>query len=119
LTRGLANSLAEGVGLTVMVGELGNGFDFVGSDISAGLFLCWGGSLGPIKGEALVGDVEGRVAPEGKEGPIIRGLLVLPGGREGPISLLLDTGCFVISNEGVAFFTLVASTASRAGLVIS
>ena len=105
------------MGFTVMVGEFANGFDLVGSDISAGLFLCWGGSLGPIKGEALVGDVEGRVAAEGKEGPMIRGLL--PGGREGPISLLLDTACFVISNEGVAFFALVASTASRDGLVIS
>jgi len=96
-----------------------NGFDLAGSDINAGLFFCCGGSLGPIKGEeALAGDVEGRVAPEGREGPIMRGLLLLLEGREGPISLLA-TGCFVISKEGVAFLTLVASTASLAGLVIS
>ena len=77
--------------------------------------------MGPIKGEeALAGDVEGRVAPEGKEGPMMRGLLLLLEAREGPISLLLvDTACLVISNDGVAFLTLVASTASLAGLVIS
>ena len=116
------------MGFTVMVGvdccccEFATGFDLAGSDINAGLFFCCGGSLGPIKGEALVGDVEGRAAPEGKEGPMMRGLLLLllPEGREGPISLLLPTACFVISKEEVAFLTLVvASTASRAGLVIS
>jgi len=100
-----------------------NGFDLTGSDISAGLFFCCGGSLGPIKGEeALAGDVEGRVAPEGREGPMMRGLLLLLllEGREGPISLLLvDTACLVISNEGAAFLAFVANTASLAGLVIS
>ena len=122
LTRGLAKSL-EAVGLfDVRMGMLGcglaGGFDLVGSDIIAGLFFGCGGSLGPISGEE--GDAEGRLAPEeGKEGPMMRGLVVLlllPEGREGPISLLAG-GCFVISND---FFTPpVVSTASLDGLVIS
>merc|ERR1711962_1280633 len=111
LTRGLAKSL-EAVGLLdVRMGMLGcglaGGFDLVGSDIIAGLFFGCGGSLGPISAE------------EGKEGPMMRGLLVLlllPEGREGPISLLAG-GCFVISKD---FFTPpVVSTASLDGLVIS
>ena len=75
--------------------------------------------MGPISGEE--GDAEGRLAPEeGKEGPMMRGLLVLlllPEGREGPISLLAGGCCFVISKD---FFTPpVASTESLDGLVIS
>ena len=123
LTRGLAKSL-EAVGLfDVRMGMLGcglaGGFDLVGSDIIAGLFFGCGGSLGPISGEE--GDVEGRLAPEeDKEGPMMHGLVVLlllPEGREGPISLLAGGCCFVISND---FFTPpVASTASLDGFVIS
>jgi len=101
------------VGVLACCCGFAKGFDFAGSDIMAGLFFCCGGSFGPIKGEeATVGDAEGR------EGPMMRGLLLLLEGRVGPISLL--PGCLVISREGGAFFTLpVASTASRDGLVIS